>query len=254
MVAVNRWIELSGLRDGGDGQLLHPHRPRRHVDGRGALLRLRYPSSRMGHRCRQVREMGRKVRTQGEGSLRPTCQSTEESAQLRKEQLPGRHAGLDGRWLRQTYRADRDRRFCPGATDPDSGVTGSRRVETTIYTPDDRDFTDIELRDGSTTAPLSSTDHHPYWVENRKRWTDAADLKVGDALRTPVGSTVRIGKVTHWKGLQPAYNLTVNDLHTYLYSRATRRSLCTTPAAYASRRMPIGSMSTSPPGTQEAGH
>ncbi|MFJ7158843.1 polymorphic toxin-type HINT domain-containing protein [Streptomyces sp. NPDC101118] len=101
------------------------------------------------------------------------------------------------------------------ATDPETGTTGPRVVEATIYTPDDREFTDIELQGNVSAAPLTSTDHHPYWVENRKRWTDAADLRVGDALRTPVGTTVRIGKVSHWKGLQPAYNLTVDDLHTY---------------------------------------
>ncbi|MFJ7159814.1 polymorphic toxin-type HINT domain-containing protein [Streptomyces sp. NPDC101118] len=101
------------------------------------------------------------------------------------------------------------------AADPETGITGPRRVEDTIYTPDDRDFTDIELRGDTPTTALTSTDHHPYWVENRKRWIDAVDLAVGDALRTPVGTTVQIGKVTHWKGLQPAYNLTVNDLHTY---------------------------------------
>ncbi|MFJ5548735.1 polymorphic toxin-type HINT domain-containing protein [Streptomyces sp. NPDC093225] len=101
------------------------------------------------------------------------------------------------------------------ATDPETGTTGPRVVEAKIYTPDDRDFTDIELRGDASAAPLTSTDHHPYWVQNRKRWTDAADLRVGDALRTPVGTTIQVGKVSHWKGLQPAYNLTVNDLHTY---------------------------------------
>ncbi|EFL19939.1 predicted protein [Streptomyces sp. C] len=100
------------------------------------------------------------------------------------------------------------------ATDPATGTTGARVVQATIYTPDDRDFTEIELR-GATAEAVTSTDHHPYWVENRKRWVDAADLRTGDALRTPVGTAVQIGKVSHWKGLQPAYNLTVADLHTY---------------------------------------
>ncbi|NML54787.1 hypothetical protein HHL19_18720 [Streptomyces sp. R302] len=102
------------------------------------------------------------------------------------------------------------------ATDPESGITGPRRVEATIYTPDDRDFTDIQLRgEAAAGATLTSTDHHPYWAENRKRWIDAAALKVGDTLRTPAGTPVQISKVDRWKGLQPAYNLSVNDLHTY---------------------------------------
>ncbi|MFD5417350.1 polymorphic toxin-type HINT domain-containing protein [Streptomyces sp. NPDC127069] len=49
----------------------------------------------------------------------------------------------------------------------------------------------------------------------RKRWVDAVDLNTGDTLRTPDGTTVEVREVTHWKTLQPAYNLTVNDLHTY---------------------------------------
>ncbi|MFD7789572.1 polymorphic toxin-type HINT domain-containing protein [Streptomyces nojiriensis] len=101
------------------------------------------------------------------------------------------------------------------ATDPESGTTGPRRVEATIHTPDDREFTDIRLGTEPTAQTLTSTDHHPYWVESRKRWVDAVDLRAGDALRTPVGTAVQIGKVSHWKGLQAAYNLTVNDLHTY---------------------------------------
>ncbi|MFE4790593.1 polymorphic toxin-type HINT domain-containing protein [Streptomyces sp. NPDC056756] len=101
------------------------------------------------------------------------------------------------------------------ASDPTTGETGPRRVEATIYTPDDRDFTDIELAGATTASTLTSTDHHPYWVQNRKRWVDAVDLRAGDALRTPTGSAVQIGKVSHWKGLQPAYDLTVSGLHTY---------------------------------------
>ncbi|MGW6982140.1 DddA-like double-stranded DNA deaminase toxin [Streptomyces sp. NPDC054932] len=108
------------------------------------------------------------------------------------------------------------------STNPDTGVTGPRRVEATIHTPDDRDFTDVTLADGS---GLTSTDHHPYWVENRKRWVDAVDLRVGDALRTPVGTAIQVGKTSHWKGLQPAYDLTVDDLHTYYVSTGTTQVL-----------------------------
>lgn len=101
------------------------------------------------------------------------------------------------------------------ATDPETGTTGPRPVEATIYTPDDRDFTTITLRPQDGQGSLTATDHHPFWSENRKQWTDASDLNTGDTLRTPDSTTVQIGKVTHWKELQPTYNLTVNDLHTY---------------------------------------
>ncbi|MGE7383891.1 polymorphic toxin-type HINT domain-containing protein [Streptomyces sp. NPDC004126] len=101
------------------------------------------------------------------------------------------------------------------ATDPGTGTTGPRRVDATIHTPDDVDFTSITLRQNNGQSTLTATDHHPFWAENRKRWTDAADLNTGDALRTPDGTTVEVDKVAHWKQLQAAYNLTVNDVHTY---------------------------------------
>ncbi|MEW2372531.1 polymorphic toxin-type HINT domain-containing protein [Streptomyces sp. NPDC006656] len=101
------------------------------------------------------------------------------------------------------------------ATDVETGTSGSRRVEATIYTPNDRDFTDIEVRENAVATSLTSTDHHPYWVQNRKRWVDAVDLRTGDTLRTPDGATVQIARVSHWTGLEPAHNLTVAGLHTY---------------------------------------
>ncbi|MFJ8162526.1 polymorphic toxin-type HINT domain-containing protein [Streptomyces sp. NPDC096136] len=101
------------------------------------------------------------------------------------------------------------------AADPSSGTTGARRVDDTIRTPDDRDFTGITLDAALGGGSLTATDHHPFWTQNSGKWTHAADLNAGDALRTPDGSTARIQQVTHWKTLQPAYNLTVNDLHSY---------------------------------------
>ncbi|MGA4867126.1 polymorphic toxin-type HINT domain-containing protein [Streptomyces lavendulocolor] len=104
------------------------------------------------------------------------------------------------------------------ATDPTTGVTGPRTVTRTIHTPDDRNFTDVTLTDGSS---VTSTDGHAYWVENRKRWIDARDLRVGDGLRTPLGTTVEVSDTRRWTSLQPAYDLTVDDLHTYYVSTGT---------------------------------
>ncbi|MET8752235.1 polymorphic toxin-type HINT domain-containing protein [Streptomyces sp. NPDC004667] len=98
------------------------------------------------------------------------------------------------------------------ATDPATGETGSRTVSRAIRTPDDRNFTDVTLADGSS---VTSTDSHPYWVESRKRWVDARDLRVGDELRTPVGGAVLVSQVSDRTGLETAYDLTVDDLHTY---------------------------------------
>ncbi|MFF2548035.1 polymorphic toxin-type HINT domain-containing protein [Kitasatospora sp. NPDC058063] len=102
------------------------------------------------------------------------------------------------------------------ATAPESGETSSRRVDATIYTPDDQDFTDLTVESASA-APgtITSTAHHPFWVENRQAWQSAADLKIGDTVRTDTGQAARIVAANRWSALQPAYNLTVNTVHTY---------------------------------------
>ncbi|WP_344445898.1 polymorphic toxin-type HINT domain-containing protein, partial [Kitasatospora nipponensis] len=102
------------------------------------------------------------------------------------------------------------------ATDPTTGVTSAQRVENTIYTPDDRDFTELTIAapDGSTAA-ITSTGHHPYWSQNTRTWRDAADLTAGDTLRTPDGRTAQVTATRSWTTLQPAYNLTVSNVHTY---------------------------------------
>ncbi|MFB7030219.1 MULTISPECIES: polymorphic toxin-type HINT domain-containing protein [unclassified Streptomyces] len=104
------------------------------------------------------------------------------------------------------------------ATDPVTGETGLRTVTRTIHTPDDRDFTDVTLADGST---ITSTSHHPYWSENDRTWKNAADLKTGDTLRTPQNTTATIAATRDWQGLQDAYDLTVDDLHTYYVGTGT---------------------------------
>ncbi|MEU3984140.1 polymorphic toxin-type HINT domain-containing protein [Streptomyces sp. NPDC026672] len=108
------------------------------------------------------------------------------------------------------------------ATDPTTGETGPRTVTRTIHTPDDRNFTDVTLADGST---LTSTAHHPYWTENDRTWKNASDLKAGDTLRTPNNSTAAIARTRDWQGLQGAYDLTVDDLHTYYVSTGTTNVL-----------------------------
>ncbi|MFI1471614.1 polymorphic toxin-type HINT domain-containing protein [Streptomyces wuyuanensis] len=101
------------------------------------------------------------------------------------------------------------------AADPETGESGPRRVDATIHTPDDRDFTSITVDEADGDGSLTATGHHPFWVGSDRKWKNAAALTPEDSLRTPDGGTARINAVRHWTGLAPAYNLTVNDLHTY---------------------------------------
>ncbi|MEU5372653.1 polymorphic toxin-type HINT domain-containing protein, partial [Streptomyces sp. NPDC005951] len=101
------------------------------------------------------------------------------------------------------------------STDPLSGRSGARAVAATIYTPDDRNFTSIAISGSQTSSSLTATDHHPFWNPETRTWTDAGQLDSGDTLRAADGTSVEITHIRHWKGLQPAYNLSVADLHTY---------------------------------------
>ncbi|MER6401755.1 polymorphic toxin-type HINT domain-containing protein [Kitasatospora sp. NPDC001603] len=102
------------------------------------------------------------------------------------------------------------------ATDPETGETGGRRIDATIYTPDDREFTDLTIAASDGTAgTLTATDHHPFWVENDRKWVDAGELNGGDTLRTSDGKTADVTEAKDRTALEAAYNLTVQDLHTY---------------------------------------
>ncbi|MFI8085385.1 polymorphic toxin-type HINT domain-containing protein [Kitasatospora sp. NPDC086009] len=102
------------------------------------------------------------------------------------------------------------------ATDPVNGITGPQRVEATIYTPDDREFTSLTIAaPNGPPETITSTSHHSYWSESSHTWRDAVNLAVGDLLRTSDGRTAPIISTRHWSSFQPAYNLTISNLHTY---------------------------------------
>uniref|UniRef100_UPI00053B18E2 polymorphic toxin-type HINT domain-containing protein n=1 Tax=Kitasatospora sp. MBT63 TaxID=1444768 RepID=UPI00053B18E2 len=106
------------------------------------------------------------------------------------------------------------------ATDPQTGVTAPKQVLATIVGHGDQDYTDLALStsngDRAPPAPLTSTQHHPFWDITTNRWTDAADLTTGDQLRQADGTTVTVESVHNYRTApQTAYNLTVDDVHTY---------------------------------------
>ncbi|MET7457029.1 RICIN domain-containing protein [Streptomyces sp. NPDC005574] len=99
------------------------------------------------------------------------------------------------------------------ATDPESGLTETRTVSRTIYTPDDTDFAAITIDVGN--ARITATQHHPFWSPSAHRWIDGGDLRPGQTLRTSSGATVTVLRVHTFHRLHSAYNLTVDRLHTY---------------------------------------
>ncbi|MGW5343309.1 polymorphic toxin-type HINT domain-containing protein [Streptomyces sp. NPDC004050] len=105
------------------------------------------------------------------------------------------------------------------ATDPQTGETRPQQVTATITTPDDKEFTDLTLTDGSNPrappAQLTSTFHHPHWNETRRQWVDAGEFNAGDQLRRPDGTTLTVKSKRNYPYAVTTHNLTVNDFHTY---------------------------------------
>ncbi|MER7952437.1 polymorphic toxin-type HINT domain-containing protein [Streptomyces sp. NPDC096079] len=101
------------------------------------------------------------------------------------------------------------------ATDPQTGKTVYRTVTAVIVTPDDSDFTDLTIESPRGTGTLTTTWHHPFWNVTTGRWTDASELKTGDSLRRPDGTTARVLRVRNHHQEVVTYNLTVADVHTY---------------------------------------
>lgn len=123
------------------------------------------------------------------------------------------------------------------ATDPESGRTEGHTVTDTIYTPDDTAFADITI--GADHARITATQHHPFWSPNAHRWIDAGDLKAGQTLRTSDGQTVTVVGVHRYHRLHSAYNLTVDDLHTY-YVLAGRTSVLVHNSASVCEHIALG--------------
>ncbi|MEV7214550.1 hypothetical protein AB0O31_15825 [Kitasatospora cineracea] len=71
------------------------------------------------------------------------------------------------------------------------GESRPRGVEATVYTPGDLNFTELTVAaaDKSQQGTVTATDHHPFWAQNITQWTAAADIRVGDTLRTDTGAT-----------------------------------------------------------------
>ena len=96
------------------------------------------------------------------------------------------------------------------ATDPLTGKRGARKV-TRVWMHEDT-VVDLEI-DGEV---LTATEDHPFWDAIDKEWQDAQSLIVGDELLSEKGDRPRFaGVIDGSERAITAYNLTVDDLHTY---------------------------------------
>lgn len=103
------------------------------------------------------------------------------------------------------------------AADPETGEKGARIV-TAVLAHEDA-VLDLVTEDG---AKVTTTEDHPFWNATDRKWQRADQLDPGDALLTATGSPVRVtGLRVGSEHVTTAYNLTVQDLHTYHVATGT---------------------------------
>ncbi|MGW7363764.1 RHS repeat-associated core domain-containing protein [Streptomyces sp. NPDC054841] len=105
------------------------------------------------------------------------------------------------------------------ATDPETGESGFRKVTALITGTGGKQLVDITIdtdgRAGSRTSTLTTTNGHPFWVPELRRWLRADELKAGHWLQTSSGTWTQISTVRARTETTTVYNVTVDDLHTY---------------------------------------
>ncbi len=101
------------------------------------------------------------------------------------------------------------------ATDPETGEKTGKRVERVFAHHDT--LTDLQLADGEV---VTTTEDHPYWSVDDRVFERADQLAYGENVLTAGGRPVKVS------GLMPAtvrgglaYNLAVEDIHTYHVGR-----------------------------------
>ena len=104
------------------------------------------------------------------------------------------------------------------AADPQTGESGARTVTNLWVHGDDL----AELRTGAGT--VKTTADHPFWNATEGRWQRADELDAGDDLLADDGSHIAVLGMGVENNRPQAYNLTVDDIHTY-YVLAKGRSI-----------------------------
>ena len=95
------------------------------------------------------------------------------------------------------------------AYDPETGERGPREVAHLWVHQD----TLVDLAIGG--AIVTTTEDHPFWNETDGRWERADALDSGDFVLTANGGRLRAGRMGRVTHSASAYNLTVDEIHTY---------------------------------------
>ncbi len=112
------------------------------------------------------------------------------------------------------------------ATDPETGETAVETVTAEITGEGVKHLVKVTIAvggggdddgdKGRTTATVTATEGHPFWVPELGEWLDATDLTAGQWFQTGAGTYVQITALERWTATSATvHNLTVSDLHTY---------------------------------------
>ncbi|TDD61354.1 hypothetical protein E1263_07540 [Kribbella antibiotica] len=107
------------------------------------------------------------------------------------------------------------------ATDPASGQSSAEPVVATIIGSGKKQLVDLSLKttspDGSTsTAKVTATEGHPFYLPALGKWIDAGDLITGSQLQALNSKqSVVVSSTRHYTALARVHNLTVANIHTY---------------------------------------
>jgi RHS repeat-associated protein len=105
------------------------------------------------------------------------------------------------------------------AADPETGRIEARPVVATWVHENEPNRTELTIdTDGSAgpaTAAIEATDWHPIWVADLKAWVPILDVQVGSWLQTSSGTWVQVTAVRHTVSGGQAYDLTVDEIHSY---------------------------------------
>jgi len=99
--------------------------------------------------------------------------------------------------------------------DPASHTEQKHRVDAVIVTHTDHDFADVTVATPNGDQTIHTTNHHPFYEVDKSSFVEAVDLKAGDKLKTPDGTTVAVVAVRLFHASQTTYDLTIDGLHTY---------------------------------------
>jgi hypothetical protein len=101
------------------------------------------------------------------------------------------------------------------ATDPETGEKEARRVEAT-HGHDDVVLTLVLTTPSGERREIRTTEDHPFWSQTERGFQRADELDLGELVLTADGGTMEVHAVlTKEVAFEPAWNLTVQGLHTY---------------------------------------